>query len=135
MGLNSSQLELHLNLTAVSVSRSTGFQMVADAEVGGRVALWLPMYAMSHCPMLAKLWRCTAEALRHQEQCSQHEYAFGIQHKTLETIASSTQEWSRPVWSAEPIAPHIKDCCCSASRGRKWCCLWGKTSVFSTSYI
>ena len=62
MGLNGSQPELHLNLTAVSVSRSTGLQMVADAEVGGRVALWLPMYALSHRPMLAKLWRCTAEA-------------------------------------------------------------------------
>ena len=63
MGLNSAQPELHLNLTAVSVSRSTGLQMVADAEVGGRVALWLPMYAMSHRSMLAKLWRYTAEAL------------------------------------------------------------------------
>ncbi len=63
MGLNSSQPELPLNLTAVSVSRSAGLHMVADAEVGSTVALWLPMYALLHPPMLAELWQCTAEAL------------------------------------------------------------------------
>ena len=46
MGLNSSMPALDLNITAVSVSRSTGLQLVADAEIGATVALWLPMYAL-----------------------------------------------------------------------------------------
>ncbi len=51
MGLNSSMALPELNITSVSVSRSTGLQLIADAEVGARVALWMPMCALSHLQM------------------------------------------------------------------------------------
>ena len=51
MGLNSSMAVPELNVTSVSVSRSTGLQLVADAEVGTSVALWMPMCALSHLHM------------------------------------------------------------------------------------
>ncbi len=51
MGLNSSMAVPELNVTSVSVSRSTGLQLVADAEVGASVALWMPMCALSHLHM------------------------------------------------------------------------------------
>ena len=51
MGLNSSMAVPELNITSVSVSRSTGLQLVAEAEVGARVALWMPMCALSHMQM------------------------------------------------------------------------------------
>ncbi len=42
MGLNSSMPELNLNITSISVSRATGLQLVADAELGARIAVWMP---------------------------------------------------------------------------------------------
>lgn len=42
MGLNSSLPVVDLNVTSVSVSRSIGLQMVADAEIGATVAVWMP---------------------------------------------------------------------------------------------
>ena len=46
MGLNSSLPTPALNITAVSVSRSAGLQLVADADAGAKVALWLPRCAL-----------------------------------------------------------------------------------------
>ena len=48
MGLNSSLPTPALNITAVSVSRSAGLQLVADADAdaGAEVALWLPRCAL-----------------------------------------------------------------------------------------
>ena len=45
MGLNSSLPMPALNITAVSVSRSTGLQLVADADAGAKIILWLPRCA------------------------------------------------------------------------------------------
>lgn len=59
MGLNSSMPAPDLNLTAVSVSRSTGLQLLADIEVGASVALWLPMYVL-----LILRTRCAADVPR-----------------------------------------------------------------------
>ena len=62
MGLNSSLPTPALNITAVSVSRSTGLQLVADADAGAKIALWLP-----RCALLLRLafavkdtWGCRA---------------------------------------------------------------------------
>ena len=46
MGLNSSLPTPALNITAVSISRSAGLQLVADADAGAKVVLWLPRCAV-----------------------------------------------------------------------------------------
>ena len=61
MGLNSSLPTPALNITAVSVSRSAGLQLVADADAGAKVALWLP-----RCALLRLLLRCmTPGVIKH----------------------------------------------------------------------
>ena len=46
MGLNSSLPTPALNITAVSVSRSVGLRLVADADARAEIALWLPRCAL-----------------------------------------------------------------------------------------
>ena len=58
MGLNSSLPTPALNITAVSVSRSAGLQLVADADAGAKIALWLPRCALllQSAPAMKDTW-------------------------------------------------------------------------------